>query len=127
MEFYRRQAEKPPLSPPPLAFPIVWGVLFVLMGVGAARAYLSGPSRERTCALRVFFLQLAFNFCWSLIFFNLLNFGLAFIWLIVLWALILWMIFAFYKLDRPAAWLQIPYLGWATFAAYLNLGVWILN
>ena len=70
---------------------------------------------------------MVFNFVWSLIFFNAQNFGLAFVWLGVLLALIVWMIAYFAKVDRAAAWLQLPYALWVTFAGYLNYGVWMLN
>ena len=127
MELYRTAIIKPPLSPPGIVFPIVWSILFALMGVGAARIYLSPASNARSRALGIFLLQLAFNFLWSIIFFNLQNFGLALLWLVVLWVLILWMIKSFRKIDPLSAWLQIPYLLWVTFAAYLNFGVWRLN
>ena len=126
-KIYNATIEQPPLSPPGIVFPIVWGILFALMGIGAARIYLSPASRARTRSRRLFFLQLAFNFFWSILFFNLQNFGLAFIWLIALWGLVLLMILSFRELDKAAARLQIPYLLWVTFAAYLNLGVWRLN
>ena len=70
---------------------------------------------------------MAFNFFWSIIFFNAQAYGLALIWLAILWALILWMLFTFRKVDKWAAWLQVPYLLWVSFAAYLNFGVWALN
>ena len=124
---YSESIIQPPLSPPALVFPIVWGILFALMGIGAARIYLAPPSRERTNSLRIFLLQLAFNFFWSILFFNLQAFGAALVWLLILWGLILWMIVAFRKVDPLAAWMQIPYLLWVTFAAYFNYGVWILN
>ena len=126
-ELYRTAIIKPPLSPPGIVFPIVWSILFALMGVGAARIYLSPASNARSRALGIFLLQLAFNFFWSIIFFNLQNFGLALLWLVALWVLILWMIRSFRKIDPLSAWLQIPYLLWVTFAAYLNFGVWRLN
>ena len=126
-EQYSEAIAKPPLSPPPIVFPIVWGILFVLMGIGAARVYLSHASAARSRALAVFFLQLGFNFFWSIIFFSLQAFGFALIWLVLLWVLILCMVRAFWKVDKIAAWLQIPYLLWVTFAAYLNFGVWRLN
>ena len=126
-ELYRTTIIKPPFSPPGIVFPIAWSVLFALMGVGAARIYLSPASNDRSRALGVFLLQLVFNFFWSIIFFNLQNFGLALLWLVVLWVLILWMIKCFYTIDPLSAWLQIPYLFWVTFAAYLNFGVWRLN
>ena len=124
---YMATVEQPPLTPPSIVFPIVWAVLIALMGFGAARIYSAQASRARTHGLLLFLVQLAFNFFWSIIFFNLQNFGFALIWLILLWLLILWMIFSFRKVDPLAAWLQIPYLLWVTFAAYLNLGVWLLN
>lgn len=124
---YSQSIIQPPLSPPAMVFPIVWGILFALMGIGAARIYLAPPSRERTNSLRIFLLQLAFNFFWSILFFNLQAFGAALVWLLILWGLIVWMIVAFRKVDPLAAWMQIPYLLWVTFTAYLNYGVWMLN
>lgn len=127
MELYRTAIIKPPLSPPGIVFPIVWSILFALTGVGATRISLSPASNDRSRALGIFLLQLAFNFFWSIIFFNLQNFGLALLWLVFLWVLILWMIKSFRKINPLSAWLQIPYLLWVTFAAYLNFGVWRLN
>ena len=126
-KLYEAVVEKPPLSPPSMVFPIVWIILFALMGIGAARVYLAPSSSDRFRALGVFLLQLAVNFLWSIIFFNLQSYGVAFFWLVFLWLLILWMIVAFRRVDPLAAWLQVPYLLWVTFAAYLNAGVWYLN
>lgn len=124
---YATMIEKPPFSPPGVVFPVAWALLYALMGIGAARVWSAPASETRTRALRVFWGQLAFNFFWSLIFFNLRAYGFAFLWLAVLWVLIFWMIRTFRPVDRLAAKLQIPYLVWVTFAAYLNLGVWVLN
>ena len=124
---YSESVLPPPLSPPAIVFPIVWGILFALMGISVARVCQAPRSQARTRGLWLFFLQLAFNFFWSILFFQFQAFGGALIWLLVLWALILGMIFAFHRVDPPAAWLQIPYLLWVTFAAYLNFGVWQLN
>ena len=124
---YATMIEKPPFSPPGVVFPVAWALLYALMGIGAARVWSAPASETRTRALRVFWGQLAFNFFWSLIFFNLRAYGFAFLWLAVLWVLIFWMIRTFRPVDRLAAELQIPYLVWVTFAAYLNLGVWVLN
>ena len=88
---------------------------------------MAPASNARSRSLLLFLIQLAFNFFWSIIFFNFQNFGLAFIWLIVLWGLILLMILSYRKVDKLAAWLQIPYLLWVTFAAYLNFGVFIIR
>lgn len=97
------------------------------MGVSTARISVAPASPARTSSLRIFSVQLAFNFCWSTIFFSFRRFGLAFFWLLALWLLILWMILAYRGVDRLAAWLQVPYLLWVAFAGYLNLGVWALN
>ena len=124
---YLKTVVKPPLSPPGTAFPIVWTVLFALMGIGAARVWLMPASEARRRALGIFLVQLAVNFFWSILFFNLSAYALSLLWLFLLWGLVLWMILSFYRLDRPAGLLQIPYLLWISFAAYLNLGVWLLN
>jgi tryptophan-rich sensory protein len=126
-EIYNSTIVKPALSPPAIVFPIVWAILYALMGIGAARVWMASLSPARTRSLRLFLLQLAFNFFWSILFFNFQAFGLAFFWLAVLWILILRMILSFYEVDRLAAWLQLPYLLWVLFAAYLNFGVWKLN
>lgn len=118
---------QPPLSPPAVLFPIVWGILYALMGIGAARIRMSPPSDDRNKGINLFIAQLVVNFFWSLIFFNLQAFGLAFLWLVLLWVLVFLMIRTFRKVAPPAAKLQIPYLLWLTFAGYLSFGVWYLN
>lgn len=119
----------PPLSPPPILFPIVWTILYTLMGVGSARIYIKGKEQniDVSSALLVYALQLAVNFFWSIIFFNMQAFLFAFIWIILLWLLIIVMIKRFYEIDPLSAWLQIPYLLWVTFAAYLTFAIYILN
>ena len=126
-EIYAQTILKPPLSPPGWVFPVAWSILYALMGIGAARVSLSPPSGERSRGLNLWIIQLVINFFWSPIFFNLQAFGPAFFWLLLLWVLVLWMVFVFRKVDPLAAKLQIPYLLWLTFAAYLNFGVWYLN
>jgi len=127
VELYQATAQQPALAPPGIVFPIVWTVLYALMGIGAARVDLSPDSKSRTRGLFFFLIQLAFNFFWSLIFFRAQNYGFALIWLIALWLLILMMILSFRKVDKLAAWLQLPYLLWVTFAVYLNYSAWMLN
>ncbi len=127
MELYKTQVIKPPLSPPALVFPIVWAILYALMGIGIARVVLSARSEERSDAIQVYLLQLAINFTWSIFFFHLRSYGGALLVLLFLLALIIWMILRFRRVDRPAARLQIPYVVWVSFAAYLNAGVWLLN
>lgn len=124
---YSQAIAKPPLSPPAIVFPIAWGILFFLMGIGAARVWMARPGAARTQALAVFLLQLGFNFLWSILFFQFQAFGVALAWLAALWGLIIWMILAFHKVDAVAAWLQFAYLLWVSFAAWLNFGVWVLN
>lgn len=124
---YNLTIRKPPLSPPPSVFPIAWTILYALMGVSAARIWQLPASEKRSSALRLFGIQLAVNFFWSIWFFNLQAFSLAFFWLVLLVALIVRMILVFRELDAPAAWLQLPYLLWVFFAGYLNYGVWMLN
>lgn len=127
MKQYSDSVRQPPLSPPMLLFPIAWAILYALMGISSARIYLAAPSKDRSLGLNIYIAQLVVNFFWSLIFFNAQAFGFALLWLVILWALVLWMILVFCKTDPLAAKLQIPYLLWLTFAAYLNAGVWYLN
>jgi benzodiazapine receptor len=125
MEVYN-EFQKPPLSPPAIVFPIVWTILYIIMGISAYQIYESDLECRRS-ALIVFGVQLAVNFLWSIVFFNLRAYLFAFIWLILLWALVLAMILLFNRCRRSAALLQIPYLLWVTFAAYLSYSVWMLN
>ena len=120
-------ALQPPLSPPAVVFPVVWTILYALMGISAARVSLALTFPARSRGLNLFMVQLIVNFFWSPIFFGANAYGLALLWLLLLWALVLWMILIFRKTDPLAALLQIPYLLWLTFAAYLNYGVWQLN
>ena len=119
----------PPLAPPAILFPIVWTILYVLMGISAAMIYNTetAPMPQRKSALYTYVLSLFFNFFWSIIFFNMRNFLFAFIWLLVLLFLIIRTIMKYYKINPLAAYLQIPYLIWVTFAGYLNFAIWLLN
>ncbi len=127
MKAYTEMAIKPPLTPPGWVFSVVWTILYALMGFSSARIWLTPESKDRSKGLNLYVVQLIVNFFWSLLFFNAQTYGLAALWLILLWILVLLMIIEFSKVDKLAAWLQIPYLIWLTFAAYLNLGVWFLN
>lgn len=124
---YAAAVQHPPLSPPGPVFPLVWTVLFALMGAGAARVYAAPSSAARRRSLVLFLLQLLAVFVWPILFFQYQRFGLAVVWLCALWALVWGLFFSFRRVDRPAAWLQLPYLLWVAFALYLNLGVWVLN
>ena len=124
---FGQTAIQPPLSPPAILFPIVWTILYALMGIGAARISVTPDAPEQNRGLNLFIAQLIINFFWSLIFFNARAYGFALLWLILLFVLVLWMTLEFRKTDPLAALLQVPYLLWLAFAAYLNYGVWLLN
>lgn len=117
---------RPPLAPPAVVFPIVWTALFLLMGVSAHLVYTAAAA-DKKAALAIYAAQLAVNALWSPIFFKLKLFLFAFIWLVLLWGLVVWMIGRFYQIHKAAAWLQIPYLLWLSFAGYLNWAIYILN
>ncbi len=123
-QLYQQTILKPALSPPGWLFPVVWSVLYLLMGVGAARVSQTPAGKG---ALKIYWTQLAVNFLWPILFFNFQLFGFAFFWLALLWGLIVWMTLSFLELDRAAGLTQLPYLLWVAFAGYLNLGVWMLN
>lgn len=127
VKVYQSSAIKPPLNPPASVFPVVWAILYACMGIGAARVWRRPPSKARTYGLVIYTAQLVFNILWSLLFFVLQVYDLAFMWLILLWIQIIAMIAVFHQVDRVAAWIQIPYLLWVTFAGYLNFMVWMLN
>lgn len=116
---------QPPLTPPMWLFPVVWSILFVLMGIASYLVVMQ--KGEDTKALTLYAVQLIFNFFWSIWFFNLGWYLFAFLWLVALWILIIATTVAFYRISKPAAWLMLPYLVWVVFAGYLNLGVWWLN
>lgn len=120
--------DQPPLSPPAWLFPVVWTILYLLMGLASYLVAVSGARRSQTnAALTVYALQLAVNFLWSPIFFNWQAFLLAFLWLILLWILIFVTLRRFAAISPIAGWLLVPYLIWVTFAGYLNLGIYLLN
>ena len=119
---------KPPLSPPGWVFPVVWSILYLLMGYASYRIWTSdalGADKRR--ALLLYGAQLLANFVWPLLFFGGEMFLAALIWLVFLWILIFLTIRAFSKIDERAGDLLIPYILWVTFAAYLNLGIYLLN
>ena len=109
---------QPPLTPPMWLFPVVWSILFVLMGIASYLVVMQ--KGEDTKALTLYAVQLIFNFFWSIWFFNLGWYLFAFLWLVALWILILATTVAFYRISKPAAWLMLPYLVWVVFAGYLN-------
>ena len=119
---------QPPLSPPGWIFPVVWTILYLLMGYAAYRVSESGADQAViNKALRIYWAQLALNFLWSPVFFGLNWYLVAFFILVALWVLIYLTMNAFSQVDKLAGDLLIPYLLWVTFAGYLNFGVYLLN
>ncbi len=119
----------PPLAPPSWLFPVVWTILYTLMGVSSAMVYLRRDKNPEAASqgLSFYFISLAVNFAWSIIFFNMRAFLFAFIWLLLLLYLIIRTILSYIKVSPLAAYLQIPYLLWVAFAGYLNFAIFLLN
>lgn len=128
MQIYE-QYETPPLAPPSWLFPVVWTALYILMGVSSAIIWIRKKENQKKAdtGLAFYAASLAFNFAWSIVFFNFKWLLFAFLWLLVLLFLIIRTIMAYKPLSRLAAYLQIPYAVWVAFAGYLNLGIWLLN
>ncbi len=123
-----KQLNKAPLSPPGIVFPIVWTILFILMGIASYLIVTSGKGKEQIqYALEFYGLQLIVNFWWSIFFFRFDLYFFAFLLLLILWLLIYFTIKAFYEVKPLAAYLLIPYLLWVTFAGYLNFAIFLLN
>ena len=120
---------KPPLSPPGIIFPIVWTLLYVLMGISSAIIYTKRESNPEDAkkGLLYYAVSLILNFAWPILFFNVQAAFLALICLIALFCFALFTIFTYYKVNSIAAYLQIPYAVWVAFAGYLNAGIWLLN
>ena len=119
---------KPPLSPPNWLFPVVWTILYILMGISSYLILTSGAEQEKIeKAISIYGYQLVVNFLWPTFFFNLQWYLFSFFWLLLLWLLVFQMIRKFAEIDKRAALLNLPYLIWITFAGYLNLGIWWLN
>ena len=122
------QLNQPPLTPPAFVFPLVWTILYLLMGIASYLVISSqAPADQIRQAALLYLLQLAVNFFWPLFFFSLGWYLFSFIWLLLLWLLILAVINQFSSIDSRAAWLMVPHLLWTTFAGYLNLAVYLLS
>ena len=121
-----RALEKPAFYPPEIAFPVVWTLLFTLMGVALWLVWRSDADGRRL-ALGLFVAQMAFNVAWTPAFFTLEVLLLGLLVIVALWILVVATIVAFDRVDRRAAALLVPYLAWVTFAAVLNFELWRLN
>ena len=125
-QFETPELVRPPLSPPAWLFPVVWTLLFTLMGVSAARVWLS-DSPAVSDALFVWATQLVVNFLWTVFYFRFRALLLSFFWLLFLIALVALTAVRFERCVPGAGKLQIPYIVWLCFAAYLNFATWLLN
>ena len=125
MGFYET-INKPPLAPPGFLFPIVWGILYTLMGISSYLVWRE-HSAESRMALYIYAVQLVLNFVWPLLFFNGRMFLLSFVWLLALLAIVIFMTVRFYNINKVAGLLQIPYILWLIFASYLNFAIFLIN
>lgn len=128
MDRFNAVVTKPALSPPDFLFPIVWNILYILMGI-ASYIILTNKDESKSIkgAMILYGAQLLANFLWTLIFFNLDMYMFSFVWLVFLWILILLTIISFCRISKVAAILLVPYILWVTFAGYLNFSIYLLN
>lgn len=127
MDLYSK-INAPPLAPPGWLFPVVWTILYTLMGVSFYLVWSSdAPYYKKQRAITLFALQLFLNFIWSPVFFNMQKFLAALIILTLLLVTTILMTIAFYKISKTAGLLQIPYVLWLAFAWYLNFAIYLLN
>ncbi len=120
--------QKPPLSPPDWIFPVVWSILYILMGISSYLILVADvPKEQKQSALKTYVAQLVLNFSWSIIFFNFSLYYAAFVWILVLITLVIILIIQASPISKLASYLLIPYLLWLCFAAYLNLGIALIN
>lgn len=117
---------KPPLAPPAWLFPVAWTILYILMGVASFLIYNS-VHEDRYIGIMIYIVQLAFNFVWSLLFFNLNAYVFSAIWLAMLLAMIVALIINTSKYSVAAMLMLLPYAAWCCFAMYLNIGIAVLN
>ena len=116
---------KPPLAPPKILFPIIWSILYLLMGISF---YILKKQEDNTFLESIiYYLQLFFNLLWSIIFFAFKWRFIACVWIVILDGLVIYMMNLFYKKSKLSAYLNIPYLIWILFATYLTIGIFILN
>lgn len=117
---------KPPLSPPAVVFPIVWTLLYIMMGLSSGTVAVS-RDLDKPSALKLYLLHLLINILWPVIFFRFYAFKLACVWLALLIFTLLIVFRRFLGIEKKSAWLLLPYFAWSLFALYLNFGVVALN
>lgn len=118
----------PPLAPPGWLFPVVWTILYIMMGVASYQVFTAEvePKQKRK-ALTVYAVQLLMNMVWSTLFFTYTRYLLALIWLLIMWVIIFLCIIRFWKIRRSAAVMMCVLFVWTTFAAYLNLATYVIS
>lgn len=123
--FNLQELNQPPLTPPSLLFPIVWTILYILIGI-SYYLYKKNTYTEKT-EIIIYYTQLLVNALWTIIFFTLKLRFFAIIWILILVILIYTLITLFLQKYKPSAYLLIPYLIWCLFATYLTIGIYLLN
>ncbi|MBR2876039.1 MAG: tryptophan-rich sensory protein [Clostridia bacterium] len=127
-EQFSATANQPAFTPPGFVFPIAWTILYLLMGISA---YLIETSDFNTGyknrALITYYVSLFFNFCWSFIFFSFGQYLFAFVWLLALLVFVIIYTYMYFKINRTASYMSIPYILWLIFAGVLNFNVYLLN
>ncbi len=119
---------KPTLTPPASVFPVAWSILYVLMGLSSYVIFMANANEDKKKeALKIYGVQLFFNFCWSIIFFSFELYFIAFLWLLALIALVVLLMIKAKSIDIKATYLLVLYLAWICFAGYLNFAIFILN
>ncbi|MDP4088544.1 MAG: TspO/MBR family protein [Bacillota bacterium] len=127
-DIYYRMLKRPPFAPPPWIFGIVWPVLYLLMAVAVYRVWLKRREGNGVnSALVLYIIQLILNFLWPILFFRLNLYGLSFIELVILTIFVLLTTIKFFRIDKFAGLLMLPYLAWLIFAGLLNYSIWLLN
>ncbi len=121
-------AVQPAFTPPGWVFPVAWTILYILMGISSylieTTPYNTGKKNQ---SLITYYISLFFNFCWSFIFFTFRLYLIAFVWLVILLALVIIYTFKYFKINKVAGYLNIPYILWLIFAGILNFSVYLLN
>uniref|UniRef100_A0A0C9QLH7 TSA: Wollemia nobilis Ref_Wollemi_Transcript_28336_779 transcribed RNA sequence n=1 Tax=Wollemia nobilis TaxID=56998 RepID=A0A0C9QLH7_9CONI len=123
-EWYK-QLKKPPWTPPNWAFPVVWTILYALMGIAAWRVWIHAGFERQSIALGIYLFQLLLNFLWTPLFFGLHSLSAALADIVLLWFAIAATIYLFWHIDAMASYLLVPYILWVTLASTLNLYIWI--
>lgn len=125
METYK-ELLLPKYAPPGYLFPIVWTILYILMGIASYLVYQSNDE-DKNKVLLLYGIQLVMNFIWPILFFNLHAYLLSTVWLLLLFALVIIVTYLFFKINHIAGYLMIPYVLWLGFALYLNFNIFLLN